>query len=391
MKRIRYISSLLCIVLPLLLLSGCAKKESMNQVKDENFSSPTDSEVSYSDGFRNLTNTSMYYWGQTGKVSVMDFETMNSSILCDKPNCSHTTSECLANQIGPDLPVFGNGSIYYFIDDVPKYGPTDEHIVDLTLGTSLFEYDFSKHRSQQIAHIDHVGVNGNCQGVLYYNNRIWFVGNWYGRVYDENGSLISSGNSGGRYELLSVDLNSKEVVSYGDLYDVDAIAEYYPGVTSSGDIALKGLFDNKLWFEVSFVDDGKFHYRSYVTCYDLEKQAYLGTPTDYSAIDFKAVSFLSKEYLVLSKDHEMSVYKEGSTEPIVVTDDSFSEAQKVSVFDDILFANERVFDLNTGECRMLPSKANSYVIAEYKDNYLIENSKAVGVYHLILKSEYLAG
>ena len=54
MKRIRYISSLLCIVLPLLLLSGCAKKESMNQVKDENFSSPTDSEVSYSDGFRKL-------------------------------------------------------------------------------------------------------------------------------------------------------------------------------------------------------------------------------------------------------------------------------------------------------------------------------------------------
>lgn len=86
-----------------------------------------------------------------------------------------------------------------------------------------------------------------------------------------------------------------------------------------------------------------------------------------------------------------SIYKEGSTEPIVVTDDSFSEAQKVSVFDDIVFANERVFDLNTGECRMLPSKANSYVIAEYKDNYLIENSKAVGVYHLILKSEYLAG
>lgn len=50
-------------------------------------------------------------------AKVLDYETMESVSLCNKPNCSHQSTDCIIKRLGYNLPVFddwlfGEGKVF---------------------------------------------------------------------------------------------------------------------------------------------------------------------------------------------------------------------------------------------------------------------------------------
>lgn len=351
---------------------------------------------SYSSGWFNTSSTMHSYRTRNGKTAVLEYENMETGVLCNKPNCTHDTAGCLVSQLGDNVPLIANGYAFYFKDDGQKMEPNEDGKLDLVLSTNLYRYDFGAYTEERLLHIDNVSATKNCYGWLLHDNTLWFIGNWHRRNYDENGIITSTGNTGGRMELYSIDLSTMEVTSHGDLYDIDAIEEYYPEVIHSGEVSMKGLFDNKIYFQVAFVDldissEQPPHYVHYVKYYDLETGEFAGDPTDYSSIDFSSVSYLSDDYLVISGENEMTVYSKGTAEPIVLTDDAFYADARVSVFDDMLFFYDKVYDLNTKACKTLSGREETIVVAEYEDSYIISAMGGQGEFEKVSKSDYLAG
>ncbi len=52
----------------------------------------------------------------------LDYETMESTVLCSKPNCTHNNNECVAKNIGT-CPIITQDGIYFFKSN---YGVKEE-------------------------------------------------------------------------------------------------------------------------------------------------------------------------------------------------------------------------------------------------------------------------
>ena len=348
-----------------LLFSGCASNQSM-LVSNEG-------EDAYTNRFFSTYSNAFFYLLPDGMVKRLDFDSMQDVLLCNKPNCRHTTDDCIESHIKQNTPVFSGNSAYYFEDDTPEYVQDSDGKTKLRLGTVLWSFDFSKGKKTKLAQIPDVSVSTNCYGMLLHENTLYFITNALSRSYDENGMLVGYGGSGGEMNLYSVNLSSMEMTDHGRLYDVKKLEEYYPMAPYSGEVYMKGLYDNRIYFNVGFVvkSADEEHYKFYVTYYDLTDGTYHGTPEDYGSIDFADVCYVSGDYLVICRDGEASVYRKGIDQPVILEDANFNQYSNVSVFDDILFFYDKAFDLNTGNTRELDILHEKEIVAKYSESFII--------------------
>ena len=117
-----------------------------------------------------------------------------------------------------------------------------------------------------------------------------------------------------------------------------------------------------------------------MTYYDLTDGSYHGTPEDYGNIDFAGAAYCTEDALVICRAGSAAVYRKGAEQPVELKDACFYEDIVVSVFDDLLFCDGKVFDLNTKDVwalDVLKSK-NEYefpkvVVSKYGDSYIISD------------------
>lgn len=201
-------------------------------------------------------------------------------------------------------------------------------------------------------------------------------------------------------ELYSIDLDTLEITNYGDLYNVEDLTKHYPKVPNSGEVYMCGVFEEKLYFVVAFIADAgdaglnemPGEYVNYITYFDLQTEAYHGEPEDYENIDYSTVSFVSDDYLILTRDGNAEVYIAGAEAPVTVSDADIYEGIfiPVSAFDDTLFCYGKAYDLNTGEYSVLTENKNTTVIAAYQDTYIISEGRQ-SEFEKIAKADFLAG
>lgn len=335
---------------------------------------------SFSNFFFNTTDRMHVYKPATvnGSISVLDYESMETASLCNKPNCNHVKADCIVYRLGRNVPVFSDEKAYYFIDDPEEIVENDDGKRVLKLGSTLYCYDMNTNLEEKICHVDGGSV-ASAYGWLLHNGSIYFVSNEYSRQYNENGGVTTYATVGGNMRLSSIRLSDGEITDYGKLHDVNKLMKYYPDAPYSAETYMKGLFDDKIYFTVSFRESYDYETylvtnKNYVTYYDLNDNSYHGEPEDYANIDSGAVTFLSKDYLAVTKDHQVSVYKSGSEQPTVFADEIFNEHQSMSVLDDTLFCCGKAFDLNTQEVRIPDGMEEKTVLARYGDFYIISET-----------------
>ena len=364
--RVRAAASILfSIVLIVLTFTGCTEQTA--QLKTN---------YSFASMFFNTTDTAHCFRSLENQTTILDYETMETSSLCNKPNCKHDKDDCINHRLNGNIPMFSGTDAYYFVDTGGYIKEGEDGKPYLELGSTLYHFDLTTNTEEKLFHIDGVSVSKNCYGWLLNGETIYFIGNHYNAVYDETGLICGYGNSGGEMELYSLDLSNLTIQNYGDLYNINKLSEMYPYAKNSSEVYMKGLFDNKIYFEVCFVptSDSDTNYVEYVTWFDLDEKTYHGEPQDYSSIDYCTADFVTKDYLVLTRKNQADVYKAGQKEPVILKDASFQPCSLLSVFDDTLYYYDgKAFDLMNGKVMILKDMCNKQVIAKYGDSYIISD------------------
>ncbi len=348
---------------------------------------------SFGIGSGNYADTFCCYRTKDRQTAVLDYDSMNTSLLCTKPNCNHTGDDCIVKRLNGNIPVFGDHCAYYFVDDESKMVQNDEGKRDLLLGSNLYRYDFGTNQEEQLLHVDGACVAENCKGMMLDHGVLYFVENKLGRSYDEEGILSSYGSHGGELSLHAVDLSDLKVQDLCALYDPEDLGKTYPKAPFSGSVTMQGKYDNKIYFSVGFLmDEMTQEFGFYTTYYDLADGSYHGTPEDYTKIDFGRVMFLSENDLVICrKKGEIAVYKKGSVEPIILEDEYyFGYSSEIFADDNVLFCADKLFDLNTKESRVLKVlEDEKHVIAKYGDDFIAAKRGDLGNYEKISANKLL--
>lgn len=378
--------TLLFCVLSVLLLQGCGSQ------------APAAPD-SVSDWFYNCSeNMLVHKVGSPAgsSIRILDYGTMQDVSLCSKPNCTHKTTDCIVNRLGDNVPVFGDGKAYYFINDPILVKEDDEGKRVYQMGTTLYSYDMTTNMEEKLCHVNG-GLTAGYTGWLLHDNKIYFVENEYSKNYDENGNATGIySNVGGVMRLCAVDLSDMSVTDYGQLYDISTLIKYYPEAAYSAECYMYGVFDDKIYFTVSCRESldretMDIRFLNYVTYFDLKTQTYCGEPANFSNIEHGRIRWLSKDYLAIASEHQVSVTEKGKTDLIVIKNDLFNEFSNISVFDDKLFCDGKVFDLNTLAVTEPDVLKEKNVLAKYGDSYIISNENDPEQYEKISAEKLLDG
>lgn len=375
---------LLCI-LPLL-ITGCGNQAAATP-------------DSFSDWFYNRSDTMLVYKvsSMTGStIKLLDYESMEDVSLCSKPNCTHKETDCIVNRLGDSVPVFGDGKAYYFINDPILVKENDEGRRVYQMGTTLYSFDMTTNMEEKLCHVDG-GLTSSSNGWLLHDGCIYFVSNEYSKNYDENGNATGSySNVGGTMRLCSVDLSDLKITDYGQLYDIGTLTKYYPDAPYSAECYMYGIFDDKIYFTVSCRESFDretmdIRFINYVTYFDLKTQTYCGEPVDFSRIERGRIRWLSNEYLAIASEHQITVYKTGQPEPVILNDDIFNEFSSLSVFDDYVFCEGKAFNLKSKKGRELAALDGKEVITKYDDSFIISNTGKPEEHETISAAELFDG
>lgn len=379
-KWVKIIPLLFCFFL---CISGCGTKATISQ-------------DSFASMYFNTSDTMHCYKALNGKTHILDYESMEDSLLCNKPNCTHVGNDCIVARLGGNIPMFSGTNAYYFVDDSPMIEEGADGKPFLKLGSTLYRFDLTTYTEEKILYVEGVSVSNNCYGWLLHDGTIWFIGNHYNPETDENGILTTYRNTGGKMDLYSVNLSTRAIQNYSDLYDVPNLTKHYPLTDKSGEVYMKGMFDSRIYFQVSFVtelEDKVPNYVHYVEYFDLDSKKLVGEPVDFDNIDYCTVAFISKDYMIITRDGQADIYRAGQDDPVTVHDEKIFAVSffSVSAFDEKLFVYDHVYDLNTQACTALQGRENTVVIAAYQDSYIISNAGGQDEFEKIPKTAYLAG
>ena len=371
-KNIRTNSLFLCIsILPAVLMNGCATDFSISNGE------------AFSNGYTSCLPDAYCYSSYTDHdLKLLDFASMKTSSLCNQPNCTHKDPACIVQRLDRKAPLISDGFAYYFSDSAAELYENEKGKSDIKLRSALCCWDLRKGKEKKLLNVDGYSI-APYYGWLLHDGIFYYVGNGLSRHYDENHNLLYYGNSGGEMSLCFANPAASETAGLYSLYDIDAVAEYYPEAPNSAEAYMRGLFDNKIYFNIGFLErgdqwDGGFSYRFYVTYYDLTDGTYHGTPEDYGNIDFAAVSYLSDAYLVICREGEATVYEKGAAQPVILEDPCFYPDMTLSAFDGTVFCSGKVFELNTKavyESKELkadsPDMNAKNVIARYGNDFIV--------------------
>ena len=128
-----------------------------------------DNNKNTNEAFNNLSeirmdNSAIYDYD--GSAYVIDYESMESSILCNIPNCTHSSADCIVNicRINSQLPIVYNGSAYYFINSDSFAEKNGKSVLDLK--TDIKKYDFNNNKISHVTTIDGFNTEFNSGGYL---------------------------------------------------------------------------------------------------------------------------------------------------------------------------------------------------------------------------------
>ncbi|MBO5163729.1 MAG: hypothetical protein J6B75_04710 [Ruminococcus sp.] len=175
----------------------------------------------------------------------IDYKTMEKTVLCAKPNCTHQTSECVGKIVG-ECPLMYNDYLYFFrTNDGIKENGNGER--EYYINSKLCRASMDSSEVEEIAGFTGYYPN-DYNGYILYDNTIYFIGTDMNATPDGYGNIITS-NVGGVFYLCSIDLDTKEYTNYGSIYDGDRQNEI---ALHTSNAVIAGYYDSKLYIDYSF-------------------------------------------------------------------------------------------------------------------------------------------
>lgn len=174
-----------------------------------------------------------------------DYGTMESTVLCSRPNCKHNTDECIARNIGI-CPMLVQNSIYFFKSD---YGVKEEKNGkrNFYINSKLCRASLETSEIEVVTNFTDC-VPADTRGYVFHNNKIYFTADDMNPKCDDYGAFYYS-NIGGTHYLCSIDLENGEYKNYGSIYDGD---KKFESADSSSSAKIMGIYNEKLIVNYEF-------------------------------------------------------------------------------------------------------------------------------------------
>ena len=304
---------------------------------------------------------------------VFDFNTMDTTILCNRPNCSHSDSNCIAYTLNENsqLPIFWKNCLYYFTESSGSVERDGKRVLDLK--ASLIKYSMDDMTRSTVATIDGYNISSSTgAGSCLIGTEYYFITTNGDPRYDEAGNVVGLGN-GGQAKLFSVDLESKKVTDYGEIFDY----EKYKNQSNIIHSWLIGVDGNNIYFRVDFGSS---------TTNKPQVFAFNTVSKSFSKYDDVFGKQVRDGYMLYyssnGRTDTINDRDKNAEKKILVRDLATGEIIKGPVFDNnISLGSGKVwydnccFDIKTGKIAEIPgaSKHSSvWYHTLYKDNYILD-------------------
>lgn len=324
---------------------------------------------------------------------ILDCESMDTAILCNIPNCSHKSSDCIISNLAVEdqLPIIYNNNVYYFVNS--KEFTENNEKVELELSSKLKKYSFADRVFSDVAKINNFNANVSS-GCYLIGSEYYFTTNTGNPIYDDAGN-VGGTNTGGGGNLFSINLDSGKVTDYGTIFDYESLKSEHPAALNSLSMYLMGKIDNKLYIGVNYV-------KQELTPEMMENgETPIWSGETYTFdLDSHKIELLDSYFSMCSMNDYHSYYSDEQNKTItlqnVKTGEIFNGPDILSwnamtIFDDKVWHDDaRCFDIKTGEETKVSSYDYGQVIAEYKDSYIFEGTDDKGktVFEKLPKSDF---
>lgn len=304
---------------------------------------------------------------------VIDFDNMNTSVICNIPNCSHSTNNCLITALksSEQLPIIYNGAAYFFENKNGYIEKDGKNALDLSF--KLRKYNFNNCEFSDIAEVKDFNANVD-DGCYLIGTNYYFTTNIGNPTYDELGNVSSSSTSGGG-NLFCINLENGTVTDYGEVFDYESLKKQYPSAQNSLSMYLMGKIDNQLYIGINFMKKELTH----EMMQNGETPLFYGETHTFDLNTHK-ITKLDDEFSMCSMNGYHSYYPSGNNTSIMLQNVTTGEITQgpdilswnaMTIFDDKVWHDDaKCFDIKTGKDEKLSSYNCGQVIAEYNDSYI---------------------
>lgn len=230
---------------------SCEKQDTEYHIKNKDT-------AFYDMAYNVYENGLLYTVSQTSGTQAyfLDYETMNSTPLCNKPNCTHTDSSCISGLCAGAflVPVIYQDSVYWFTSDYKIVDSDDGKSQEAEIKTKCMKAKLDTGTVEIFAEIDGVFMN-HAIDLIIDNEKLYIIGSR--EIYQNpiDGTWGGFSRSGEQY-LYSINLESAEVQNYGQINDSPyAENNWIHGASIFSEVKMGGIYNNKLYMYYRYVED----------------------------------------------------------------------------------------------------------------------------------------
>ncbi len=379
-KKIMLIFTSICLISA----TSCNTQKGANKTTNEAFNNLY---------YINMNDSAIYNQSTQDIIAyVIDYESMKSSILCNIPNCTHSSADCIVNicKVNSQLPIVYNGSAYYFINS-DSFAEKNGKVV-LDLKTEINKYDLNNNKISNIATINGFNME-NISGGYLIGSDYYFINTYGNPKYDDAGNVISSTNAGGG-NLFSINFETGKVTDYGEVFDYEKLKETYPAAANSTLIQITGKLDNNLFMNIHYNKEDytiEMLQNGYSPSFSGETYTFNLDTHKFEKYDdyFSTCSMNGYHTYFTDKENTKLEIKNIKTGEITKGPE-ISGFNTISVMNDKIWYDSKCFDIKTGNEIEIPSTLPpKNAIGEYKDYYIVKvESNDQKQFEKILKSKF---
>lgn len=360
---------------------SCEKQETGYRIKSK--------ETAFYDMMYNVYENGLLYTTSNAsgtQAYFLDYETMNSTPLCNKPNCTHSDSSCISSLCvtNSNICFVYQDQVYWFQSDYEIIDSEDGTTQEADIKTQIKRADLKTGKVETFVEIDGVFMNHQIDCAVV--DGILYVIGSYEMHQADNGTWGGFGRSGKQY-LYSIDLESKTIKNYGQINDnLYAENSYNEDYSVYPEVNIDGIYQERLYMHYQYVEDAET-IQSFVNG-DI---AYTDMPWKYEVkcLDLKTDTITLAEIsnvLPLSINEEHLVYEKDNTIYIMEADGTVTTAEGTKyniMLRDYRFVGGRLwsgsmnwcYDPETERTYPLSEKyydKSAFVLDCIDDNYIVQ-------------------
>lgn len=189
---------------------------------------------------------------------LLDYNSMQGIPLCNKPNCIHNDSSCIAWQCGSALlPIIYQDCVYYFTASNEVVDAEDGLFQTVEIDGNLNMASLKSGKTSLFVNIQNLDMSKITEAIVIDN--ILYVIGCYGAEQANDGNWVYYAKGGAQY-FCSINLDTGDFTNYGLVNDSpyaknNVVKKGNSIFSFDDDVIIDGIYNDKIYMHYKFVKD----------------------------------------------------------------------------------------------------------------------------------------